>query len=75
MSKISNVVKFYPKDAAKSPDTVLEQARGQYNNLLIIGWDKKNIFSAHSDLGLDAGDLILLVEFFKQKLLNGDFNA
>ena len=35
----SNVVKFYPADAAKVADNVLEQAIGVYDEVLIIGYD------------------------------------
>lgn len=69
-----NVEKFYPADAAKDPDNVLEQAIGEYSQVLVIGWDKDGAFDARATLGLkDGADCLWLVEIFKAKLLNGDF--
>ena len=71
---MADVVKFYPIDAAKDPDNVLEQAIGQYKSMIIIGWDNDGDFDARATLNLkDGGDLLWLVELFKFKLLNGDF--
>lgn len=73
---MTDIVKFYPKDAAKDADNVLEQASGVYQDLLIIGWDKDGNFHARATLGMkDGGDCLWLVEVFKLKLLNGDFIA
>jgi hypothetical protein len=74
MSEEPKVVKFYPKDAAKSADNVLEQAIGRYNEVLLIGWDIEGNFDARATLGLkDGGDCLWLVEIFKHKLMNHDF--
>lgn len=71
---MTNVEKFYPRDAAKSADNVLEQAFGEYDEVLIIGWDKNGDFDARATLGLkDGKDILWLVEAFKLKLMNGDF--
>lgn len=74
MSEAPQVIKFYPKDAAKSADNVLEQAIGQYSEVLLIGWDTNGNFDARATLGLkDGADCLWLVEAFKHKLMNGDF--
>lgn len=74
MSEETQIIKFYPRDAAKNADNVLEQAVGQYSEVLIIGWDKNGQFDARATLGLkDGADCLWLVEVFKHKLLNGDF--
>lgn len=74
MSEEPQVVKLYPKNAAKDADNVLEQAIGQYSEVLIIGWDKNGGFDARATLGLkDGADCLWLVEAFKFKLMNGDF--
>ena len=71
---MSNVTKFYPKDAAKDADAVLEQACGQYSEVLVIGWDKNGDFDARATLGLkDGAEILWLVEVFKSKLMAGDF--
>ncbi len=69
-----SVVKFYPKDAAKDADAVLEQAAGEFSEVLIIGWDKEGFLDARATLGLkDGGDLLWLIESFKMKLMSGDY--
>jgi hypothetical protein len=71
---MTEVVKFYPADAAKHADNVLEQAMGQFGDVLILGWDKDGEFDVRATLGLkDGGDILWLVEVFKAKLMAGDF--
>lgn len=71
-----SVVKFYPKNAAKDADAVLEQALGNFSEVLIIGWDKDGFLDARATLGLkDGGDLLWLIEMFKTKLMNGDYTG
>lgn len=74
MSDNGEVVKFYPKDAAKNADNVLEQAMGQYDQVLVIGWNKDGDFDARATLGLkDGGECLWLIEVFKHKLMGGAF--
>lgn len=71
---MSEVIKFYPKGAAKDADNVLEQAIGVYSEVLIIGWDKNEVMDIRATLGLkDGGDLLWLIEMFKFKLLSGEY--
>lgn len=66
------VVKFYPKDAAKDADNVLEQAIGVYDEVLVIGWNKEGRMDARATLGLkDGGDVLWLLEKLKFNLLSG----
>ena len=75
MTEETKVVKFYPADAAKDADNVLEQAVGNYSEVLIVGWDKDGNFDARATLGLkDGANVLWLTEVFKFKLLNGDFS-
>lgn len=74
MSEEPKVIKFYPKDAAKSADAVLEQAVGRYDEVLVIGWDTNGNFDARATLGLkDGAECLWLVEVFKHKLMSGAF--
>lgn len=74
MSDNGEVVKFYPKDAAKNADNVLEQAMGQYDQVLVIGWNKDGDFDARATLGLkDGGECLWLIEVFKHKLMSREF--
>lgn len=71
---MDNVVKMYPANAAENADNVLEQAIGNFDEVLIIGWDKSGMMDARATLGLkDGGDLLWLIEAFKTKLMNGDY--
>ena len=71
-----SVVKFYPKDAVKDADAVLEQAMGGFSEVLVIGWDKEGFLDARATLGLkDGGDILWLIEAFKAKLMNGDYTG
>jgi len=71
-----SVVKFYPKDSAKDPDAVLEQAVGEFSEVFIIGWDKDGFLDARASMGLkDGGDMLWLIETFKVKLMNGDYGG
>ena len=73
---MSNVEKFYPANAANSADNVLEQAIGEMDQVLIIGYDKDGDFDARATTGLaDGGDVLWLIEIFKAKLLAGEFGA
>ncbi len=73
MSEEPKVVKFYPKDAAKSADAVLEQAIGHYDQVIVIGWDKNGEFDARATTGLKDVECLWLVEVFKHKLMGGAF--
>lgn len=71
---MGDVEKFYPADAAKDADNVLEQAMGNYSEVLVLGWDKDGNFDARATLGLkDGADILWLIEVFKTKLMNGDY--
>ena len=56
-----SVVKFFPKGAAKDPDAVLEQAIGQYDDVVIIGWDKEGLLDPRASLGLNSANILWLL--------------
>lgn len=70
---MSNVVKFYPNGAAEDPDNVLEQAKGQYNEVLVLGWDKDDIMDCRSSTGLSHEQVLWIITKFQHKLMNGDY--
>jgi len=71
---MAEVVKFYPADAAKNADNVLEQAIGVYDQVIILGWDKDGNLDARATLGMKGGgDVLWLLETFKHKLIRGDY--
>jgi len=74
---MTEVIKFYPKDAAKNADNVLEQAIGIYDQVLVIGWrkDAEGTMDARATLGLNDGGALWLIEKFKFNLLSGVYQG
>jgi len=70
---MTNIVKFYPNDTAENPDNVLEQAIGEYDSVLILGWDKDEDMYCRSSTNLSHEQVLWLVTMFKHKLMNGDY--
>lgn len=69
-----NIVKFYPKDAAENPDAVLEQAIGQYEDILILGYNNDGELEPRGTLGMTASEILWLLESFKMNLLDGVYS-
>lgn len=59
---------------AESPDIVLEAAKGQYQDVLIIGYNNDGEIEARSSLGLSHDNVNWIIDSFKLKLLNGDYS-
>ncbi len=72
----ADVVKFYPVNAAESADNVLEQAAGEFSEVLIIGWDSEGMMDARATMGLkDGGEMLWLIERFKYNLMAGAYEG
>jgi len=64
---MAEVIKLRP---AEDPDEVLKAAaNGIYDEVLVIGWTKEGAMQMRSSLGLEAGDILLLIEIAKKMLL------
>lgn len=63
---MADVIKLHP---AADPDEVLKHATGIYESVVILGWTKESGFSGRVSLNLETADALLLVELFKQALL------
>lgn len=70
---MSDIIKFYPKNAADNPDNVLELAVGEYESLLILGFDYDGELDARASTNINTGEILILIEKFKAKLINGDY--
>ena len=69
---MTNIVKFYPANAADNPDNVLEQAIGETEDVLVLGWDKDgDLFAAASSGVSEVGRLLWLIERFKAAVVDG----
>ena len=71
---MSEIIKFYPPNSGENPDLVLEQAIGEYSSVLIIGYDLNDELDVRASLNINHADINLMVDLFKNKLLNGDYN-
>ncbi len=56
---------------AKDPDNVLNAAKGQYEDVCLIGYDKNGAMDIRSSM--THANVLWLLERFKFKLLNGDY--
>lgn len=61
------------KGAAFDPDAVLEQAKGEFGSVVLIGWDKDGILDVRASTNLERKDILWLIEAFKARLLSGDY--
>jgi len=63
----ADVIKLRPAD---DPDEVLEAAKGQYDQLIIAGWNKDGQLDIRATLGMEAAETIYLIELFKHAILS-----
>lgn len=71
---MSDVVKFYPKNAAKNPDAVLEQAIGAYDQVFIIGHDKDGKIDVRASLNFTVADIFFAFDVFRLRVMNGEYD-
>lgn len=69
---MNNVVEF---KTAHNPDHVLQQAVGDYETVLIIGWDHNGGLDARASTNVDKRECLWLVQQFTHKLMNGDYTS
>jgi len=67
---MDNVLKFY---TATNTDHILEQAMGDFSDILIIGYDHNGDLDIRANKDLTAKEILWAVETFKAKLINGDY--
>jgi len=73
---MSDVIRFYTKNAADIADNVLGQSIGYYDQVLILGYDADGNADFRVSTGLaGGGDILWLIENFKSQLLAGDFSG
>ncbi|TPQ24942.1 hypothetical protein [Methylomonas koyamae] len=72
---MGDICNFRPKNAAIDPDVVLQEAAGQFDSLVIIGWDKEGLLDARASLNLNHAEIHFLISVFQHKLLSSDFSG
>lgn len=60
---------IYIDGAAKSPDNVLDQARGVYDKVVILGLDEENCVDVRVSTNITNQDILWCIEKFKRNLL------
>lgn len=56
-----------------TPNEVLEEAKDNFKEILILGYDIDGYLDTRSSSNLSHSDVAWLIDTFKHKLLNGDF--
>lgn len=70
---MSNVIKFYPSNAAENPDAVLEQAIGDFDSVLVIGYNNDGELDARASLNLSREKILWMMRSFEAQLLNCEY--
>lgn len=70
---MAEIIDLFQKEPAENPDTVLEKAIGNYESVVVIGWDKDGILDARASLNINSEQINWLISIFQRKLLNGDY--
>lgn len=56
-------------------DNILENAKGQYHEILILGYDKDGNFDPRCSANMTSiKDINLMIDRFKHKLISGDYS-
>ena len=72
VERIENKVKpelSYIGNAAKSPDNVLDQAKGVYDKVVVLGLDEENRVDVRASTNITNQDILWCIEKFKSNLL------
>lgn len=65
---MGNIIK-----TAHNPDHVLEQAKGNYAQVLIVGFNHDGEHDTRASLNVDGKMALWLVEAFKARLMSGEY--
>ena len=66
-----NIVNIVPNNA--SADEIFDDCKGEFKEVLILGWDHDNLMKVKSSSSLDVKDIIYMCEIFKQVLLTSGY--
>jgi hypothetical protein len=70
---MSNVIGI--KGAAQDPDHVLEEAKGDFDALIIIGVDSEDMLDVRASLNLSDAEILWLIEKFKHNFISGEYDV
>ena len=64
---MSNVINLMPTEA--TANEVLEECKGDFEHVLVIGWTSDDALTAKSTTSMDMKEIIYLIEVFKQAII------
>jgi len=64
---VSNVINLMPTEA--TANEVLEECKGDFEHVLVIGWTPDDDLTAKSTTSMDMKEIIYLIEVFKQAII------
>ena len=56
-----------------TPDDVLEDSKGVFESVLVLGWDIEGDLSVGASSDLTLNEVLWILETFKYKLLGGEY--
>lgn len=69
---MGEVVEMNP---SSNPDTVLKEAQGVFKEVLILGYGQEGYMEVRASAGMaPKAELLMLVEYFKHALMNGEYD-
>lgn len=69
------VEKFYPKDAGKNPDYVLEQAIGLFEDVVIIGYTHDGDLEVRSNTTFSEPEMMNAIKTFEHNYYGGMYDT
>ena len=72
---MANILEFPTKNAAVNPDVVLREAIGNYESVILIGWNNDGELDFRASLNLCHANINWLIGVAQRKLLNGDYSS
>ena len=70
---MSNVINLVPEKA--SADEILEDAKSEFKEVLILGWDADALMKAKASSSREVKEIIYMIEVLKQTLINCGYEA
>lgn len=64
---MSNVINLVPTEA--TADEVLEDCKGEFNHVLVLGWTEEDSLTAKATESMDLKEIIYLLEVFKHAII------
>ena len=65
---MSNVISLLPEEA--TADEVLDECKGEFEQILVLGWTEEGMMSAKSTSSLDVKEIIYMIEVFKSVVIS-----